>query len=115
MHIEKNMFENIFNIIMDVKGKTKDNIKARMDITLFYNHKNMELVFDGSRVAKPRVRFIEKNAQLLVYQWLKSLHFPDGHASNITRLVNLEECRLYGMNTHDCHVFIQSTHSISLL
>ena len=34
MHIEKNMFENIFNMIMDVKGKTKDNIKTRMDIAL---------------------------------------------------------------------------------
>jgi len=33
MHIEKNMFENIFNTVMDVKGKTKENIKARMDIT----------------------------------------------------------------------------------
>jgi len=28
MHIEKNMYENIFNTVMDVKGKTKDNIKA---------------------------------------------------------------------------------------
>jgi hypothetical protein len=63
MHIEKNVFENIFNTVMDVKGKTKDNIKARMDITLFCNHKNMKLVFDGSRVAKPRVSFaLEKNA-----------------------------------------------------
>jgi hypothetical protein len=34
MHIEKNMFENIFNTVMDMKGKTKDNIKARMDIAL---------------------------------------------------------------------------------
>ena len=34
MHIEKNVFENIFNIVMDVKGKTKDNIKARLDIAL---------------------------------------------------------------------------------
>ena len=41
MHIEKNVFENIFNTVMDVKGKTKDNIKA-----LFYNRKNMELVCD---------------------------------------------------------------------
>ena len=48
MHIEKNMFENIFNTIMDVKGKTKNNIKARLDIDLFCNRKNMELVFDGS-------------------------------------------------------------------
>jgi hypothetical protein len=63
MHIEKNVFENIFNMIMDVKVKIKDNIKAIMDIMLFCNHKNMKLVFDGSRVAKPRASFsLEKNA-----------------------------------------------------
>jgi hypothetical protein len=109
MHIEKNVFENIFNTVMDVKGKTKDNIKARLDVALFCNRKNMELVCDGSRVAKPRASFVlEKNAQLLVYKWLKSLRFPDGHASNISRLVNTEECRLYGMKSHDCHVFMQT-------
>ena len=58
MHIEKNVFENIFNTVMDVKGKTEDNIKARLDITLFCNRKNMELVFDGSRVAKRRASFV---------------------------------------------------------
>jgi len=94
---------------MDVKGKTKDNIKARMYIALFRNHKNMELVFDGLRVAKPRASFVlERNAQLLVYQWLKSLCFPDGHASNISRLVNIEKCRLYGMKSHDFYVFMQT-------
>ena len=63
MHIEKNVFENIFNIIMDMKGKTKDNIKARLDVALFCNRKNMELVCDGSRVAKPRASFVlDKNA-----------------------------------------------------
>jgi len=69
MHIEKNVFENIFNTVMDVKGKTNDNIKARLDIALFCNHKNMELVCDWSRVAKPRASFmLEKNAQLPVYK-----------------------------------------------
>jgi hypothetical protein len=69
MHIEKNVFKNIFNSVMDVKGKTKDNIKARLDITLLCNHQNMELVRDGSRVAKPRASVVlEKNAQLLVYK-----------------------------------------------
>jgi len=86
------MFENIFNTIMDVKGKTNDNIKARMDINLFCHCKNMELVYVVSRVAKPKTSFaLNKNAQLLIYQWLKSLHFPDGYASNISRLVNLED------------------------
>jgi len=51
---------------------------------------------------------LEKNAQLLVYKWLKSPCFPDGHASNISRLVNTEECRLYGMKSHDCHMFMQT-------
>jgi len=63
MHIKKNVFENIFNTVMDMKGKTKDNIKARLDITLYCNRKNMELVYDESRVEKPRARFmLEKNA-----------------------------------------------------
>ena len=109
MHIEKNVFENIFNTVMDVKGKTKDNIKARLDLTLFCNRKNMEFVFDGSRIAKPRASFVlEKNEQLLVYKWLKSLCFPNGNASNISRLLNMEECRLYGIKSHDCHVFMQT-------
>ena len=47
MHIEKNMLKNIFNTIIDVKGKTKDNIKAKLDIALLCNCKNMKLVFDG--------------------------------------------------------------------
>jgi hypothetical protein len=51
---------------------------------------------------------LEKNAQLLVYKWLKSLRFPDGHASNISRLVKIEECKLYKMKSHDCHVFMQT-------
>jgi len=114
MHIEKNVFENIFNTVMDVKGKTKDNIKARLDVALFCNRKNMELVCDESWIAKPRASFmLEKKAQLLVYKWLKSLCFPDGHASNISRLVNMEEYRLYGMKSHDCHVFMQTLISLA--
>ena len=109
MYIEKNVFENIFITVMDMKGKTKDNIKARLDIALFYNHKNIELVYNESRVAKLRASFVlEKNAQLLVYKWLKSLRFLDGYASNISRLVNMEEYRLYGMKSHDCHMFMQT-------
>ena len=69
----------------------------------------MELVCDGLRVAKLRASFVlEKNTQLLVYKWLKSLRFLDGYASNISRLVNMEECRLYRMKSHDYHVFMQT-------
>jgi hypothetical protein len=64
---------------MDVKGKTKDNMKARIDISLFYHRKNMELIYDESRVAKLKTSFVlYKNAQLPVYKWFKGLCFLDG-------------------------------------
>ena len=70
----------------------------------------MKLVYDGSRVAKLKASFtLEMNALLLGYQWLKSLCFSYGYASNISKLMNLEDDRwLYGMKSHNCHVFIQT-------
>ena len=44
MHIEKNIFDNVFYTIIDVKGKTKDNPKARADIKNICRHPLLELV-----------------------------------------------------------------------
>ena len=69
----------------------------------------MNLVYAEPLVAKLKESFIlDKNTQLLVYEWLKSLRFLNEHASNIPRLVNLEDCRLYGMKSHDYRVFMQT-------
>jgi len=57
MHIEKNIFENVFNMIIEVKRKTKDTIKAKMNVTLFCDFKNMELLNDEVRVVKPKTTF----------------------------------------------------------
>jgi hypothetical protein len=32
MYIEKNVMDNIFGTILDMKGKTKDNLEARKDL-----------------------------------------------------------------------------------
>jgi len=39
---------------------------------------------------------------------LKVCIFLMEHASNIPRLVNLEDCKLYGMKSHNCHMFMQT-------
>ena len=57
MHIAKNVFENISNTVINIKGKLKDNIKSRMYIALFYDHQNMELPNDGVCMTKPKVIF----------------------------------------------------------
>jgi len=43
MHIEKFFFDNVFNTVMDVKGKTKDNVKARLDLAEHYRRPELEL------------------------------------------------------------------------
>jgi hypothetical protein len=54
MHIKKNVFENIFNTVINVKEKIEDNIKARMNIDLFYHCKNMELFMLGHESQSPK-------------------------------------------------------------
>jgi hypothetical protein len=50
-------------MVMDVKEKTKDNIKARIDTTLFCHCKNMKLIYIGLQVAKLKANLtLDKNA-----------------------------------------------------
>ncbi|XP_042432996.1 uncharacterized protein LOC122019608 [Zingiber officinale] len=44
MHIEKNVFDNVFNTIMDVKDKTKDNAKARKDLEQLCSRPELHLI-----------------------------------------------------------------------
>jgi len=94
MHIKKNMFENIFNMVTDVKEKTRDNIKTRKYIPLFFYHKNMKLIYDMSRVTKPKVIFSLDNNVL----WI----------CFISKLVNLMDDRFNEIKSHDCHMFMQT-------
>lgn len=40
-------------------------------------------------------------------EWVKKLKLPDGYASTLSRCVDLQEEKLFGMKSHDCHVFMQ--------
>jgi len=58
MHIEKKFFENIFNIVMNVMGKTKNNEKARRDLELYCKRKYLELkVQDNGKILKPKAYY----------------------------------------------------------
>ncbi|KAL0401594.1 UNVERIFIED_CONTAM: hypothetical protein Slati_4189300 [Sesamum latifolium] len=43
MHIEKNVFDNIFNTVMYIKEKTKDNLNAQKDLKIICNQPKLEL------------------------------------------------------------------------
>ena len=43
MHIEINMFDNIFNTVMDIKEKLKDNLNTRNDLKIIWDRPELEL------------------------------------------------------------------------
>ena len=54
MHIEKNFFDNLFNTVMDVSNKTKDNLKARMDLKEYCRHSELYLTYSNNNIQKPK-------------------------------------------------------------
>ena len=106
MHIEKNFFDNIFNTIMNVEGKTKDNAKSREDLKEFCSRRELHRNETTNKFPKACYS-LEKDAKETLCKWLKELRFPDGYASNMGRCVDMKKHKLFGMKSHDCHVFMQ--------
>ncbi|XP_074577237.1 uncharacterized protein LOC141833653 [Curcuma longa] len=107
MHIEKNVFDNLINTVMDIPGKTKDNLNARKDMRLICKRPSLD-VDENSRGPKPKAIYtLNREQRRIVCEWLKSLKFPDGYVSNIGRCVDLKEYKLIGMKSHDCHIFME--------
>ena len=94
---------------MDVKGKTKDNDKARKDLSLYCWRPDLELKLQSNgKILKPKANYTLTNEESkLAYQWIKELRMPDGYSSNLARCVDVDKGRIHGMKSHDCHIFIE--------
>ena len=106
MHIEKNVFENCFNTICNIKGKTKDNEKSRAELGTFCNRP--ELTKQNDKGMWPKAVYtIDIQARNKLFEWVTKLKFPDGYASNLGGCVDLKKTKIFGMKSHDCHVFME--------
>ena len=106
MHIEKNVFDNVFNTVMDVPGRSKDNASSREDLRIFCHRPELER--DATSGKYPKACFmLSKQQKAVLLEWVRQLRFPDGYVSNMARCVDMSNHRLFGMKSHDCHVFMQ--------
>ncbi|XP_058732953.1 uncharacterized protein LOC131604516 [Vicia villosa] len=108
MHIEKNFFDNVLNTVMD-NEKTKDNEKARKDMELFCNKKELELKpRPNEKLLKPKACYtLTPQEAKAVCRWLNELRMPDGYSSNLARCADANTGKLHGMKSHDCHIFME--------
>ncbi|GJX62489.1 hypothetical protein Tco_0295389 [Tanacetum coccineum] len=91
---------------MDIEGKTKDNAKARDDVKIYCKRKELEK--NESTGKYPKACYsLGKDEKKVVCDWVSKLKFPDGYVSNMARCVDMKKYKMFGMKSHDCHVFMQ--------
>ncbi|BBN70547.1 transposable element gene, partial [Prunus dulcis] len=99
MHIEKNVCDSIIGTLLEIPGKNKDGIAARLDLL------NMGVKTD----LQPK--YGERRTRLPPGPWnlsrAEKREVPEGYSSNIKNLVSLQDSRLLGLKSHDCHTLMQ--------
>ena len=109
MHIQKNICYSILGTLLNIEGKTKDTFKARQDLEDMNIRKELHLIkrSDGKYVMLATCYTLSKAERQGFCEFLKSVKFPDGYASNISRCASINDGKISGLKSHDCHVLLQ--------
>ncbi|WMV08697.1 hypothetical protein MTR67_002082 [Solanum verrucosum] len=82
--------------LMDVKGKTKDYPKARMDIKEYCRRKELWLQeLQNGKIVKPKASFsftLDEKREII--EWVKNLRMPEGYALNLGKRADMNEGKL---------------------
>ena len=106
--LKKNVCESLLGTILDIKGKSKDTVNARLDLADLKIRKELQLQHSGHSYDMPKARYtLSKSKKIEFCNFLKEAKFPDGYASNIQRCLNADSIKWQGLKTHDCHILLQ--------
>ena len=105
MHTLKNIFENLFGTMLNIEGKTKGTYKARLDLQDMNIRPKLHLQLKNDKYVKPTANYTLSRKEY--FEFFKSIRFPDSFASNISRYVNVDNCKVSRLKSHDCYVLLQ--------
>lgn len=102
------MTDNIIGTLPNLKGKTKDNPEARLDLqamgiwSLFHQKSSID---DKYTMSHSCFHMITGEIDGFL-QVLKDVRVLNGYASNISRRVNLKDHLISGLKSHDSHIWM---------
>ena len=108
MHIEKNVCDSLLGTLLAHPHKSKDTDNARRDLEKLGIRHELHLFEDGNKLMKLAAdyTFSEVNRRKFCH-FIRSVKFPDGFASNLSKNVAQNDSRLLGLKSHDCHLIMQ--------
>ena len=108
MHIEKNICDYILTTFLGILGKSKDTVNSRLDLENIGIRKHLHLKRDGGSYTVPHAPYTMSKKQKEAFcDFIRSVKFPDGYASNLATHITSDGCNLQGLKTHDCRILLQ--------
>ncbi|KAI5337397.1 hypothetical protein L3X38_016668 [Prunus dulcis] len=108
MHIEKNVCDSIIGTLLEIPGKNKDGIAARLDLLNMGDKTDLQPEYGEKRTRLPPGPWnLSRAEKREVCNSFYGMKVPEGYYSNIKNLVSLQDSRLLGLKSHDCHTLMQ--------
>lgn len=108
MHIEKNVCDNLIGTLLN-DAKSKDNLEARLDLVDLGIRPDLhpQILEDGRYIIPPACFTMSRESKETLCSIIQSIKMPYGYASNISRCVDMKDCKFIGLKSHDCHILIE--------
>ena len=109
MHIEKNVCDNIINTLLDIAGKSKDNLNARLDLQALGIRSDLHPVeLQDNPFYLPHAPYSMSPAEKKLFcQVLKGVKFLNSYATNIRHNVLVNDKKIIDLNGHGNHILLQ--------
>ncbi|XP_024196093.1 uncharacterized protein LOC112199289 [Rosa chinensis] len=109
MHIEKKVCDSLIGTLLNIPGKTKDGLKTQLDLVEMGIRPGLQPNVDCPKkkclpLASWNLTMDEKRCMCGSFHGMK---VPENYSSNISSLVSMDELRLSGLKSHDCHALMQ--------
>ncbi|XP_074336070.1 uncharacterized protein LOC141673238 [Apium graveolens] len=108
MHIEKNVCDNLIGTLLNMRYKSKNSEASHRDMMEMGARADLAPQVGEKKTYLPPASYnllkAEKKKVLLSFLHMK---LPFGHASNIKNCVSMPDLKMYGLKSHDCHIFLQ--------
>ncbi|XP_057806813.1 uncharacterized protein LOC131021574 isoform X3 [Salvia miltiorrhiza] len=108
MHIEKNVCESLFGTLLNIPGKTKDGVKARLDLAdMGLRNELAPMIGEKRTYLPPAFYTLSKAEKRQVCAFFGGVKVPTGYSSNVASLLSADDSKLVGLKSHDCHTLMQ--------
>ncbi|KAL6323849.1 hypothetical protein AAG906_005845 [Vitis piasezkii] len=93
---------DIVGTLLSIDGKSKDNFNSRLDLQVMGIRDQLHPIQRGNRVILPAACYsLTSNEKKEFCKFLKEVKVPYGYASNISRCVQVNERKIFGLKSHD--------------